>query len=286
MSTLDPSDPEPESARLAINDEICRASVALMFLLEGLQAVRDRRQLGADRDHREYDGIDAMDRLPMLDEMAVALTLQSERYDVFDMIAGFGDAEELAFRAWLDRLVQVTQSEHRDLVTSELHLIYQDVSENGGVASANASGRCTHLTWFRVGEPMQFGMRHVLDLLNQRRLLSCAPVDDPSRREAKWLSVFLAAREVEADSAPPIVSVRESSPQSNGLDGSDAVVAVFADGLVLEIPIPGLAPDGHDRPQRSGRTRIDGDGNLLLGDGTTLDSRTLYDDALDSMLNG
>ena len=282
MSTFDPAGNVPHAEPNPTGFEICRATVALMFLLEGMESVRDAR------------GSDMTASFPLLGKLAVPLALQGEPVELLDVLAPGAEAEQLAYQAWLDRTVRLTESDSDSpaepaeytQLAEELRLIRRDLISNGGIASAEGSGRCTRLAWFRAGEPILLGLPHVLDLLNQRGLISAASVLHPSGVEAKWLRPLLAARERSDDEAPPLVSLREISPRDNGSSGDPgSLVAVFADGVALELSIPDTATRRRNQAKQTGPARIDEQGDLVLGDGTRLDRGGLYQEALNRMLN-
>ena len=142
-----------------------------MFLLEGMESVRAMRAPpSATEPERVY---------PVLAEIDLALILEAPGHGAGRLLGPGAEVEQLAYRGWIERLATRAEPEARRAkeVWSDLRAMRADLLNNQGVASANRSGGCTVLTWFRAGEPIRFAVRHVLDLFNQLGLLSlpCPP---------------------------------------------------------------------------------------------------------------
>lgn len=276
-----------ERPSAALVYEIRRASAALMFLLEGMETVRARQAPDRAAPLNPGPGSNARPLFALLSEIANPLTLEGAGLMPEELLGTGAEAEQLAYRGWLERVAALGGPEAgggRD-VLSELRLIHEDLTRNRARASRERSGRCALLRWFRPGERIVLGLRHVLDLLNQ--LGSPAePATGPQGASAGWgLSPQLAPLLAEQP-APEIVSLRSSVRAAHGADVSGhAIRLAFANGVFGELRF-GLDADTGTIEQRLKwleRTRIDASGDLRFADGFAIARGQLYRAAVRSL---
>ena len=251
----------------ALGYDIFRCTAALIFLLEGMESVRAMRAPpSATEPERVY---------PVLAEIDLALILEAPGHGAGRLLGPGAEVEQLAYRGWIERLATRAEPEGRRAkeVWSDLRAMRADLLNNQGVASANRSGGCTVLTWFRAGEPIRFSVRHVLDLFNQLGLLSLRVRPEASNLAARW-TLLTHFDPDPATGVPQIVSLRQAiaSGAPGGPDHAPSLSAgcvVFADGVFAELS-----------PADANGARLDDQGDLRLADGSVVARARLYRDAV------
>ena len=243
--------------------QIFRSTAALLFLLEGMESVRALRPLpSAAEPERLY---------PLLAELDLALILDAPGYGTSRLLGPGAEVEQLAYRGWFERLAGLAEPEDQRTrkIWSDLHAIRSDLLDNRSVASAQGSGGCAVLTWFRTGEPIRLAMRHVLDLFNQLGLFGRRVAPEASDLAARWTLLARFERDP-ASVVPEIVSLRHAetpgeTPDADFQPNQSRACIVFADGVFAELS-----------PTEARGAQIDDQGDLLLADGSLLARADLY----------
>ena len=94
------------------------------------------------------------------------------------------------------------------------------------------------LKWFKPGDQIALGMRHVFDFLNQVGMMSSFPIARTDGAVAKWAVYPFMEDALRSKSKPAIVSLRASMDRQLA-DGSTrhAVSVVFENGIFVNIPV-------------------------------------------------
>ena len=162
--------------------DVNRATASLMYLLQGMEAVRSKEL-------PPYDGFPSdlkysFPNYPKPPGIDVPLMLGGPAFDPHDVLDPEGEAEQLAFKGWVEEVYNhIWEAKYRnsfgegfegdDLIRPEadawgdLGYVRNDLIHNSGVASSKETGRCKLLKWFKPNDRIVLGMRHVLDFLNQ-----------------------------------------------------------------------------------------------------------------------
>ena len=281
--------------------EVNRATASLMYLLQGMESVRDSElspynELPPDR--QRFAPCCA--RLSNVD---VLLCLSGIRFDLNDILKLGGEAEQLAFKGWVEQVYNVIwesryRNEMRDILEGpdtfrpetdpigDFRLIRDDLIHNGGVASEQKTGKCVVLKWFEPGDRIILGMCHVFDFLNHMAFMTSTPGFLGDGPAAMW-TVFPGMEDaIRNRSVPGLVSIT-SSMDKQLEDGSSyhVVSVVFENGVFVEIPVV-YPPDGSSVEERIrffDKTMIDEDGNLHFANERVKDRGSLYREAVDAL---
>ena len=279
--------------------DVHRATASLMFVLQGMEHVRNREL-------PKYDALPPVQQQdlvvsPTLPYLDLELWLSGAPFDPRDVLRREGEAEQLAFKGWVEQVYNTIWDGRyrRELkeffggpdvilpeldVLGDLRLLRNDLVHNHGVASAERTGKCVVLKWFEPGEPMILGMAHVFDFLNQMGMLSDFPVSNPEGAVSLWSKDSRSEDALRSGSVPHIVSLRVSTDRwfENG-SSNHVVSVVFANGVYANVPVhyPAGGTSATERMELLYRTCLDSDGNLLSGNGQVVDRRLLYGQAID-----
>ena len=189
------------SARLwgAFLFEIDKATVSLMFLLQAMEMLRNSGTLPRvgfpAKGVTQYFG-----ELPRLSLFGVSPNFTG--MDFNRLLERESEAEQLAFKGWIVQVYNAAwESQYRNAiketfevdgvirpkvdVIGDLRRIRNDVVHNA-IASEEETGKCKVLRWFKPGEPMILGMRHVFDFLNQLGLMSTSLVLGTTDATFRW----------------------------------------------------------------------------------------------------
>lgn len=281
--------------------EVCRSTASLLYVLQGMEAVRDTELLPYNQwtpAEQQYAAC-----FPKLTYVGVPLCLSGPPFDPNDVLAREGEAEQLAFKGWVEDVYhRIWEGNYRETLREafssngsiqpemdalgDLRLIRNDLVHEHGVATQANTGKCAVLTWFEPGKPIVLGIRHVFDFLNQLGFMTRSPATKGDGAVVVW-TVF---RPMEASllerPVPKLVSLRVS--MDSQLDGSShhilSVVfenGVFANRLVTH---PDDGTSASQRTELYERAHIDTAGDLHLPDGRVVDREGLYRDAVDALL--
>ena len=281
--------------------EVHRATASLMYLLQGMESVRRGELLPYSKlpsSQKQYAAC-----FPKLSYVGVPLSLSGIPFDPNDMLRLEGEAEQLAFKGWVEQVYNgIWESSYRNEMRDsfegtgiirpqadpigDLRLIRDDLIHNRGIASAEKTGRCTILKWFETGDRMILGMRHVFDFLNQMAFMTTTPgfLDDGSF--AAWTVFPGMESTLRNRPTPRLVSLRTAMDKELE-DGTTwyVVSVVFENGVFVNIPVH-YAPDGRPLRERNAffsQTRIDQDGNVRFPNGDVKDRESLYHGAVDAL---
>lgn len=265
-----------------------------MYLLEGMEQVRQRVQVAYDQLAPNVRSMAVCP--PVLSYVDIPLVENGPRVDLNDIWGREGDAEQLAFRGWVEEIYnRVWESDLRNAMRAsfkagnairpttvalgDLRHIRHDLVHSSGVASADETGKCAVLKWFRPGDHMLLTMGHVLDFLNEMNMLNTAGGFVSDGAAIRW-SVFPPMREArERRPSPKIVSLRVTFIGSHDDGTSDHGIHVaFDNGVWCNIPCkhPNDGTALKDRIARMTQTHVNQDGDVQLYDGTILERRGIY----------
>ncbi|MCY4367742.1 MAG: hypothetical protein OXE17_16195 [Chloroflexi bacterium] len=281
--------------------EVNKATASLMYLLQGMESVRYSEL-------RSYSQLPPSAQpfapcFPKLPYVVVPLSMSGIGFDLNSVLGREGEAEQLAFKGWVEQVYFLWESRFRNEMRDALEgpciirpegdaigdfrLIRNDLIHNNGVVSEEYSGKCRILNWFKPGDNITLGMRHVLDFLNQMGFITKTPGFLDNGAAASWTIFPWMEDDLASIPAPRLVSLRiEMDNQWD--DGSSWHVAsvVFENGVFCHIPIQHPA-DGTPVPNRIdfiGKTRIDEDGNLRFANGFIKERESLYQEAVAALL--
>ena len=266
--------------------EVLQASSMVLFLVSSIAASRRKQfvQLGVTHP-LELTG---------LPNLCISPCITNVHDD--DLYGHDGVAAQMAYKGWVVALYdQIWETRHRNALKDslgekairpemdalgDLRHIRNDLLHNDGTARARHCGQCSTLKWFKAGERMIFGTRHVLDFLNQIGILSPNTVFTDGMGSCTF-RVFRDRRELLAWSpTPSLVSIRTHSVGKEADPPCKPVTVVFDNGLFANVAIE---LEDQRRWGALGNARITGDGRLLcFEDGTIIDSNMLYRSAADA----
>ena len=243
---------------------------------------------------------------PQISYVDVPLCLSGPSFDLNEVLKREGEAEQLAFKGWVEQVYNcIWDSQYRNVMRDrlegsdiippeagpigDLRLIRNDLVHNGAVASAARTGRCTVLKWFRLGEDIVLGMRHVLDFLNQIGFMTTMPGFRDDGSNAAWTVFPGMENELINRVIPEIVSIRTALVRELD-DGSTwhALCVVFENGVFANFPVsyPSDGTSIMERNEFFSRTSVDDGGNLRFANGTVSHRQTLYREAVSVLFNG
>lgn len=281
--------------------EVNRATSSLMYLLQGMETVRNRELTPYNR----LPPLQQMDTAcaPKLSYVDMQLSMSGICFDPSDVLKREGEAEQLAFKGWVEQVYFLWESRFRNEIKKNLEgpdviypegdaigdfrLIRNDLIHNNGVASYEKSGKCILLKWFKPGEKIILEMRHIFDFLNQMGFMKTEPVSSIQRGQIAW-TAFLGKEDMLVKRpVPKLVSIRKEMIKEMA-DGSSwhAVMIVFENGVFANIPVE-YPSDGSSLPDRIeliSKTCIDNNGNLRFANGLVKDRESLYQEAIHTLL--
>ena len=281
--------------------EVNLATASLMYLLQGMESVRYSEL-------RPYSKLPPSQQqfaacFPKLPYVVVPLSMSGIGFDLNSVLEREGKAEQLAFKGWVEQVYFLWESRFRNELRDALEgpsiirpegdaigdfrLIRNDLIHNNGVASEKYSGKCRILNWFKPGDNITLGMRHVLDFLNQIGFITTTLGFLDNGAVASWTIFPGMEDDLASIPAPRLVSLRiEMDNQLD--DGSSWHVAsvVFENGVFCNFPIayPADGTPVPDRIEFFGKTRIDEDGNLRFANGNIKDRESLYQESIAALL--
>ncbi len=251
--------------------EVLQASSMVLFLVSSIAASRRKQfvQLGVTHP-LELTG---------LPDLCISPCITNVRDD--DLYGHDGVAAQMAYKGWVvalyDQLWETRQqrTRHRNALKGslgekairpqmdalgDLRHIRNDLLHNDGTARARHCGKCSTLEWFKAGERMIFGTRHVLDFLNQIGILSLNTGFTDGMGSCEF-RVFRGRKELLAWSPTPrLVSIRTLPDGKEADPPYKPVTVVFDNGLFANVAIP---LEDQRRWGALGNARITGDGRLL-----------------------
>ena len=282
--------------------EVDRATASLFYLLQGMESVRATEL-------QPYNKLPATQKtyiacFAKVSYIHLPLSMSGPAFDLNDVLQHEGEAEQLAFKGWLEQIYNcIWEGRYRNDLKrmheapgairpqgdpiGDLRLIRNDLVHKGAIASAEGAGKCEVLGWFKVGQPMLLGVRHVLDFLNQMGFMTTTPGFLSHGPNASWTVFPDVEQALKSVPVPKPVSLRMSFVREaeNGATWHVASI-VFENGVFADVPIE-LSLHGQSVTQRIewiDRARIDQDGNLRFPNGTIKDRRTLYSEAVDALV--
>ena len=261
--------------------EVLQASSMVLFLVSSIAASRRKQfvQLGVTHP-LELTG---------LPNLCISPCITNVHDD--DLYGHDGVAAQMAYKGWVVALYdQLWETRYRNALKDslgekairpemdalgDLRHIRNDLLHNDGTARARHCGQCSTLKWFKAGERMIFGTRHVLDFLNQIGILSLNTPGFTDGMGSCAFGVFRDRKELLAWSpTPSLVSIRTLPDGKEADPPYKPVTVVFDNGLFANVAIP---LEDQRRWGALGNARITGDGRLLcFEDGSIIDSNMLY----------
>lgn len=283
--------------------EVHKATVSLMYLLQGMELVRNRQPSSYQPSNQQ--SVTYPPSLSYIDLLLCPVGDSSYSY-LNDLLKREGEAEQLAFKGWIEQVYFLWETRFRNELRNELKkglegsgvirpetdpmgelgYIRNDLIHKKGIASKEETGRCKVLKWFKPGERIILGMHHVLDFLNQLGLMTTTPDHYHEGISTFWSLVSEKEKALLNKPTPELISLRTWTEE--GLENSPqhVVAIVFENGVFLNIPIDHV-PDSlslQERIEFVNKTRIDESGNILFADGRVIDRESLYRKAVDTLL--
>lgn len=212
--------------------------------------------------------------------------------DLNDWLKPEGEVEQMAFKGWIQQIYCIWEDRHRKLlkkafggrdilletsVMGDFRRIRNDLIHNG-VASKERVGKCEILKWFKPGDPIILGMRHVFDFLNQMGFL-----------DSYWILKPETKKSNDKKPLPKLISIRPlidndleqagSIPFSKEKHYRYVVSVVFENGVFCNVPfidcIEALSTEEKDKLFK--KVEIDENGNLSFPNGCNIQASSLYD---------
>ena len=170
--------------------DVDRATASLMYLLHGMESVRNSELAPYNNispTHQQF--APSFPKLPYVGE---PLSMSGPGFDLNEVLRREGEAEQLAFKGWVEQVYNhIWEGKYRNELKTALEgvdiirpegdpigdfgHIRNDLIHKHGVASEEESGKCTVLKWFKPGEEIVLGMRHVFDFLNHMGFMTRMP---------------------------------------------------------------------------------------------------------------
>ena len=281
--------------------DVNRATASLMYLLQGMESVRNSELAPYNNwspTQRQFAAC-----FPKLPYTSVPLCVSGPGFDLNDVLSREGEAEQLAYKGWVEQLYNhIWESGYRNdlkaahegrgiirpegVPIGDFGHIRNDLIHNRGVASEKESGKCTVLKWFKPGEEIVLGMRHVFDFLNQMGFMTKMPGFLSHGPNAAWTVFPGMEDDLKKGATPKLVSIRTSADKTQD-DGSSwhIVSVVFENGVFTNIPVeyPNDGSSPADRIEFFNKTRVDKEGNLCFANGLVRDRGSLYAEAVDTL---
>ena len=283
--------------------DVHRATASLMFVLQGMQYVRDREL-------SKYDVLPPLHQqelvvCPRLSYIDMELWLSGAPFDPHDVLRQEGEAEQLAFQGWVEKIFNMLwegryRRELKKLFEGsrviapeldplgDLRRLRNDLVHKKAVATREGSGKCVVLKWFKPDDPMIFRMWHVFDFLNHMGMLSDTPAVTPEGAVSRWSKSNRSEADLRYGPVPEIVSLRVSIDRHFEDGSSNHVVSlVFANGIFANVPVhyPADGTTVAEHVKLMGHTCVDSDGNVLFGKGQVVGRHILYAQAIDVLFS-
>lgn len=284
--------------------EINTATTALMYLLRGLELVRETDTVDYHElplSQREFVG-----RSPKLSYVDVPMVQTGRKFGRNEFLAREGNVEQIAFKGWVEHIYNcVWESDIRNRlkdsrsgpnairpegdVIGDFGHIRNDLVHNKGIAQVGETGKCTVLKWFEPGEPMVLGMRHVFDFLNHMGMMSTFPNIAEDGSAAGWMCFAEMEDQFKITPTPSVVSLRTfyAGELDNGCS-LYGIGIVFDNGVFANFPLEHPKDDCSfkEREQYIGTACIDSNGNLCLPNGTVIERIELYLQSVAALCSG
>ena len=273
-----------------------------MYLLQGMESVRERELAP----YNQLPPVQQQDLacIPKLSYVDVPPSLSGVPFDPNDTLKREGETEQLAFKGWVEQIYNcIWESRYRNELKDnfegtgtirpqedaigDFRLIRDDLIHNGGVASPSKTGKCKVLKWFKPGDQIVMGTRHVFDFLNQMGMTSSFPVVRTDGAVAVWGAFPGRVGALRSKTNSAIVSLRAALDKQLENGSTHHVVSVvFENGVYVNIPVeyPAEGQSTRQRIKLLGETHIDEDGNVRFFNGKTIDRKLLYGKAIDALL--
>ena len=280
--------------------EVYKATASLMYLLEGIQTIREN-----EPNHNLRAGVTdprSASSSPMLPGVDIPLVMTGHVDRLNQLLGPGGEVEQLAFLGWVEQVYnQVWESRKRNEMIAGLQgpdvmspqsdpigdfgHIRNDLVHHHGIARVEETGKCVVLKWFEPGEHMVLEMRHVFDFLNQIGLMTNIAGFIEDGTAYSW-SAFPHMQQALLDRpVPALVSVRTSTVKQDE-DGTSfhGVHVVFENGVFGNVLVE-WPPDS--RPVRGRITyfqtaQVDSNGDLRFEDGKVMRRDQLYRSSVDT----
>lgn len=300
---VDTSERRPGAVWRAFEFDVRRATVSLMYLLQGMEAVREAEK--RRRESMAKSSPASIACLPDLTYVNLSLWMSGVAGGPQDVVRREGEVEQVAFKGWVEEVYFAWESRSRNLlkdslegqgsirpkadVLGDFRHIRNDIIHNNGVASEDETGRCTLLRWFQPRQRIVMGIGHVFDLMNHLGFMNVVPAALDDGATAAWTLHPERGEELCGEPPPRVVSFRTVMDHEVA-DGTSwhLVSIVFEDGIYVHLPVQYDSAHGSikQRIELHDRTRLDADGNLYLVNGVVLPHQELYRQGLDVLLGG
>ena len=237
--------------------------------------------------------------------MPLPLSMSGPNFDLNDILRREGEAEQLAFKGWLEQVYNcIWEGRYRNEMKraheasgiirpegdpmGDLRRIRNDLVHKGAIASAEGAGKCKVMRWFKPGQTMILGIRHILDFLNQMGFMATMPGFLPDGPSASWTAFPGVEKALRSTPTPRAVSLRMSFVRKLDSGATWHVASVvFENGVFCDFPIE-LPPDGRSVKEKSewiNTGHIDENGRVRFAGGNTHGRRRLYRQAVKALVN-
>lgn len=282
--------PELVGAWDGLTYEINRVTASLLYLLRGIESVREYVLPWYNSLPEEMRPSVGTPVAPSY--LATAPSLSGASIDLNDMLGEGGETEQLALAGWIEEVYNIIwQGQYRkqleEAIKSEgvvfervglqalgdIRLIRNDLVHNRRIAKRSA--RCEFLKWFDEGDHMSLRIAHVFDFLNHMGLLpGRRPTISADSSVVSWTPTVTEEALLRRPT-PNIVSVRvtflreeEAGPNYYG------VIVAFENGICAQYCFR-YPTNAQTDDLLQGLADVDEDGNLRVG-GTTIDRDQVY----------
>ena len=171
-----------KSVFLKFYHEVTKTTTLLMHLIVGIETAYNNQ-------HQVGKGVNFIP--PNVSNIDIFPSLIGCNFE--DLLGREGEAEQMAYKAWVLQIYNNiwescsrsefsnTSEDPRTIpwemdAMGDFRHIRNDLVHNNGIASTKEIGKCKVLKWFKPGDKIILGMRHVLDFLNQIGFLSSSPI--------------------------------------------------------------------------------------------------------------
>ena len=280
--------------------DVHKATASLMYILQGMESVRSL-ELPRYNQQSPYDRA-SLACFPKLENMDFGPWMAGADFSLNATLEREGEAEQLAFKGWIEQVYNcIWESQYRNAIRQilvgpntippeidaigNLRSIRNDLIHNRGIATKERTGKCKVLMWFKTGDSIILGMRHVLDFLNQMGLMSSLGLSQGGGAHAHWQRLTVNDWTCVINRpTPKLVSVRTDVVKSAD-DGSTRYMmsVVFENGMFgggpVDFEVGGLSPT--ERQDLFNNVEIDGRRNLRFRNGLIMDGQALYRHCID-----
>ena len=280
-----------KSVFLKFYHEVTKTTTLLMHLIVGIETAYNNQ-------HQVGKGVNFTP--PNVSDIDIFPSLIGCNFE--DLLGHEGEAEQMAYKAWVLQIYNniwesCSRSEFSNTsedpraipwemdAMGDFRHVRNDLVHNNGIASTKEIGKCKVLKWFKPGDKIILGMRHVLDFLNQIGFLSSSPIvinDQQAPTGHIWCLKIDKQSLLNKAATVKIISVR-IEPNTNPETGQPQLLisvvfdnGVFGDGLLYRDFAFKKGLSLRDKMEVVKKVEIDENGNLVFPNGNLIFAKHLY----------